>query len=184
MSDATENMNQQKINAIEHIVHEYANFVSSAKMVVTGEDSKGDPLKPPVNTHVAHAFYLNCRKLADFFQGRKDDKKRKNDKKREDNVLAKHFVDGGFSAALPVYAKCKGLLNKQLAHLTYTRVKNSREITSEVQKALIDELTKTWREFRGLLRDPYDKEFTKQVQLRKSPSPDGKPSEFRSCDLD
>lgn len=49
---------------------------------------------PPVNTHIAHAFLLNCRKLADFFScgGEKDD------------VIAGHYVST-VSFDLPVSKK-------------------------------------------------------------------------------
>jgi hypothetical protein len=59
---------QRSFDAIVHIVHEYANFVSSAVMVLNGYDIDGVPFQSPINTHISHAFFLNCRKLADFFQ--------------------------------------------------------------------------------------------------------------------
>jgi len=47
---------QQRFSSIVHIVHEYANFVSSSEMVLSGRDVDGVPFKPPINTHVSHAF--------------------------------------------------------------------------------------------------------------------------------
>jgi hypothetical protein len=59
---------KKRRKAIHHIVHDYANFVSSAEMTITGaHNAKG--FDPPINTHIGHAFYLNCRKMADFFAG-------------------------------------------------------------------------------------------------------------------
>ena len=85
---------KKRLEAIHHVVHDYANFVSSAEMVLTGKDIDGNFLKPPINTHVSHAFYLNCRKLADFFL---------NLSRQGDNIIAKNYVKG-FSAALRVHA--------------------------------------------------------------------------------
>lgn len=62
------NWDAMLLGGIQHVVHEYANFVLSAKMRKTGEH-RGTPLEPPINTHIAHAFLLNCRKMACFFAG-------------------------------------------------------------------------------------------------------------------
>jgi hypothetical protein len=51
-----------------HIVHDYANLVSSAKIRFSRE-FKGVKLSDlaPLKTHVWHAFYMNCRKMYEFF---------------------------------------------------------------------------------------------------------------------
>ena len=165
---------QARLLAIHHIVHEYANFVSSAEMVLTGKDVDGKHFKPPINTHVSHAFYLNCRKLADFFQTRTGAK---------DDVLAKHFVSG-FTAKLPVCDEWRTAINRQLAHISYRRDVDSREITRDAQQALYDELRGIWREFRSQLPQSYVAEFTRQLRQRKEPYLNGAPSEFESYDLD
>ncbi|MFL6353553.1 MAG: hypothetical protein ACJ74Z_17115 [Bryobacteraceae bacterium] len=68
-------------DAVHHIVHEYANFVSSAEMVISGHHL-GKDFDAPVNTHIFHAFLLNCRKMADFFGNRS----------HHDDVIAEHYV--------------------------------------------------------------------------------------------
>lgn len=166
-------LEKKRVDAIRHIVHEYANFVSSAEMVLTGRDICGAAFKPPLNTHVGHAFYLNCRKLADFFQsgGRNDD------------IKACDYVPG-FRAALPVSDTWRGPINKQLAHVTYARDDNPREIEPATCAALYDELKQVWRDFRGALAGTmYEGEFKDQVDKRKQPYADGRLSEFRSYDL-
>jgi hypothetical protein len=161
-----------KLLAVRHIVHEYANFVSSAEMVLTGQDIDGDNFKPPVNTHISHAFYLNCRKLADFFQNRNGD-----------CVAAQHYV-ATHKADLPVSELWRCAINKQLVHVTYARNDTSRDITTDVQKALYKELQDKWREFRNGLPEPYAAEFTNTVAERRAPYSNGQPSEFRYYDLD
>ncbi len=107
MSDRT-----PQILAIHHIVHEYANFVSSAETTIHGKDVDGQFVKPPLNTHVSHAFYINCRKLADFFQNRSA--------QAPDDIVAMHFVSG-YVAELPVSDRWRQRINRQLAHLSYAR---------------------------------------------------------------
>src|ERR1700677_2903639 len=93
---------RKRLKAVRHVVHEYANFVSSAEMVLTGKNVDGNLFKPPINTHVSHAFYLNCRKLADFFQN----------KKFPDDVKAEHFVPG-YSPRLHVFDRWRRRIDKQ-----------------------------------------------------------------------
>lgn len=161
--------------AIRHVVHEYANFVSSAEMTLTGRDIDGNYFAPPINTHVSHAFYLNCRKLADFFL---------NIQSRErDNVLANHYVSG-YRKQLNVHSRWRKRINKQLAHLTYARDGGPREIKARTQRLLYAEMKKTWSAFRWKLPKLYAAEFVRQVQKRQAPDRTGKPSEFRFYDLD
>jgi hypothetical protein len=158
-----------QIFAIHHLVHEYANFVSSAEMTIDGKDVDGDLFKAPINTHVSHAFYLNCRKLADFFQ---------NKSYGNDDMLAMHFVSG-YTCKLPLCDEWRKPINKQLAHVTYARDVDSREIEKEVCKGLYRELKETWREFRRQLPEVYAAEFKRKVEEKKAPY-----SEFRNYDLD
>lgn len=164
-----------RLDAIHHVVHEYANFVSAAEMVLDGLDIDGVPFKAPINTHVSHAFYLNCRKLADFF--------RNTTSRQGHPVMAKHYVKG-FKAAVRVCMRWRSPMNKQLAHIDYARDLNAQEIDKAACKALYKELKVTWRKFRKRLREPYKSEFAKKIKERKDPHLDGTLSEFRFYDLD
>lgn len=164
---------RKRFKAIHHVVHEYANFVSSAEMVLTGKDTDGKALNPPVNTHVSHAFYLNCRKLADFFQN----------KKYSGDVKVEHFVPG-HEAKLRVFDRWRQRIDRQLAHVTYARDTSAREIRPITQRALYRELRNAWRQFRRKLPEMYADEFMNKVKQRKVPNRKGQLSEFRSYDLD
>jgi hypothetical protein len=169
-------LEQQRSDAIIHVVHEYANFVSSAEMVLSGYDIDGVPFKPPINTHISHAFFLNCRKLVDFFQNKCSS--------QNDDILAEHYVPG-FKANLPVSSKWNRPLNKQLAHVTYARDVAEREIDRKACQELYQELRDTWKKFRkALVGGLYEAEFKDQLRKRKEPYPDGRSSEFRSYELD
>jgi hypothetical protein len=164
---------RKRFKAIHHVVHEYANFVSSAEMVLTGKDICGRLFEAPINTHVAHAFYLNCRKLADFFQN----------KKYNDDIKVEHFIQG-YKVNLRVFDRWRSRIDKQLAHITYTRDTNTREIKPRTQRALYREIQKAWRQFRRKLPQLYADQFMRKVKQRKAPNHEGHLSEFRFYDLD
>lgn len=86
-------LEQHRLSVIVHVVHEYANFVSSAEMLLSGCDIDGVPFKPPINTHISHAFYLNCRKLADLFQNKVGPDK--------DDIMSEHYVPGFYAPLQP-----------------------------------------------------------------------------------
>jgi hypothetical protein len=166
---------QKRLAAIHHLVHEYTNLVSSAEIVTTGTDVDEGYLKPPINTHVSHAFYLNCRKLADFFQNVSS--------RQGDNIMAAQYVSG-YKADLIVSDAWRDAINKQLAHVTYARDERPQEISRETERALYAELKETWRQFRDRLPEPYRSEFKRKVKERKEPLPTGEASPFRTYDLD
>ena|ERR1035437_4628859 len=148
-----------QILAIHHIVHEYVNFVSSAELTIHGRDKNLNQggINSPLNHHVSHAFYLNCRKLADFFQ---------NKTSLKDDVLALHFVSG-HSARLPVFEKWRDPINKQLAHITYFRDTGAREIGKQAQKDLYRELMTAWSAFRAKLPPEYADAVRKELAIKK-----------------
>jgi hypothetical protein len=156
-----------RLDAIHHIVHEYANFVSSAEMVTSGQHlAKG--FDPPVNTHLFHAFLLNCRKMADFFGNRRS---------KEDDVLASDY-DLHFTASLEKCDNWRNPTNKQLAHISYTRDAAPREITRQADLDMYNELKNAWKEFRrrGRLSNAFAAKFEHEIT-------DKLKSEFRGLDL-
>jgi hypothetical protein len=59
---------ERRVRPEHHIVHDYANLVSSG-LLITDPVWNDKLLKiAPVNSHVWHAFYMNCRKMFEFFQ--------------------------------------------------------------------------------------------------------------------
>lgn len=68
-----------------HVVHDYANLVSSG-LLITDWKSNDALLKiAPVNSHVWHAYYMNCRKMYEFFHYQKS----------KDYLRAQQFVKPG-----------------------------------------------------------------------------------------
>ena len=73
---------------------------------------------------------------------------------------------------------------RRLAHVTYSRDVDPREIDKPACETLSYELRETWREFRRQLPPVYASEIEREVRKRKEPHPDGTPSEFRNYNLD
>jgi hypothetical protein len=63
-----------------------------------------------------------------------------------------------------------------LAHITYTRDTNPREITSQSTHDVCDELKKAWKTFRGKLPAPLAAKFELEIK-------DKLATEFRDLDL-
>jgi hypothetical protein len=74
-------------------------------------------------------FLLNCRKMADFF----------GEGSQAGDVIADHYVPG-FTFPLPKCELWRDPVNKQLAHITYARDENPREIRPQANQDMYDEL--------------------------------------------
>ena len=163
----------KRLAAIHHVVHDYANLVSSGALTQAGPAAKAG-VRPPVNTHIQHAFLLNCRKLADFLQR----------PPKGDDIAVEHFLGKKESFGLPVWNRWGKPMDKQLAHLTYARVTKPTPWDGyKDNKLLLDEFQSAWKKFLAKLEDPYKTGFDEEIAKRQAPHPDGQPSEFRDLDL-
>lgn len=143
---------KRRLAAVRHVVHDYANFVSSAEMAITGRHrDKG--FDPPINIHINHAFLLNCRKMTDFFGLCV----------QSDDVIAAHYVSG-FNVALPTCNLWRGRVNKQLAHVTDRA--NAKEVTSRAQIDMYSELVQAWKDFLRDLPEPFAASFEKEIRAK------------------
>jgi predicted RNase H-like HicB family nuclease len=111
---------EERIRKLEdlahHIVHDYANLVSSAELALAGRHNCRT-IDPPVNTHIKHAFLLNSRKMRDFFTSTS----------QGDDVVAMDYL-GECLFTLPAATRWKKPIDKQLAHLTVFRLDSSEDI--------------------------------------------------------
>lgn len=153
-----------RVRCVHHVVHDYANFVSSAEMVISGQHLKKG-FDPPVNSHLFHAFLLDSRKIADFFRRCAN----------ADEIIAGHYVPG-FVASLPHCNAWRVPVNKQLAHLTYARDDAAKEITPRAIRETYDRLKQVWKDFQGKLREPFRSRFRQEIT-------DKLATEFRGLDL-
>ncbi len=140
--------------ACQHIVHDYANLVSSAEMVLT-QRHRCRLIDPPINTHIKHAFLLNCRKARDFFLK----------PPKGDDLVAADYPSGP-TCDLPICEDWKQPIDKQLAHLTMARDEKSRDIDLAASEAIYTELRRAWRCFLQRLPEKFNGKFQEKIQSK------------------
>ncbi|NQU12204.1 hypothetical protein HQ590_15525 [bacterium] len=151
--------------AVHHVVHDYANLVSSGTMAVQGSHL-GKGFDPPVNTHIDHAFLANCRKLYEFFTF----------KPKNGSVRAKDFLPNR-PCELSNWGSWHRHMNEQLMHVTIARVENRKEWKGHQEnKLFLEEFMHAWKECLRHLEEPYRSMFDSEIIKRLD-------SEFQGLDL-
>lgn len=110
----------QRIAAIRDVVYEYANLMAAGYYSVHGS--------APWRTNCDDAFLLGCRKLDDFLMR---DKRSMKDGQELDDVLAFDYLPTNPTRHwnLPIWsAEWRGPMNKQLAHIAYSRGKEWKHL--------------------------------------------------------
>lgn len=162
-----------RLKAVHHVIHDYANLVSSGTLTQAGPAANAG-ICPPVNSHIQHAFLLNCRKMADFYQKAP----------QGDDISAGHFLKQKESFHLPEWDKWGRAMNKQLAHLTYARITTPKSWSGNpANRLLLEEFRAAWKIFLSKLDYPYRQKFNEEITKRQQRHPDGKESEFKDLDL-
>jgi len=143
---------QNALDAIEHIVYEYANLISAYRYSMNGQ--------APWRTHADDAFLLGYRKLGDFLL--------KQYPRYEDDVLALDYLPAGVirSWDLPTWRReWRNHMNKQLTHVAYTRVLAPREWNHvEWNPTLVREFRAAWKAFLASISDSaFVDGFDKQI---------------------
>lgn len=160
----------EKLQAVHHVVHDYANLVSSGTMAVAG-GYQGQGFIPPVNTHVGHAFLVNCRKMYEFFMY-----KPSTNVKRDD-IRAAHFLSRKVDFDLSNWALWHDAMNKQLMHVTLARVQKPKSWEGHNEnKLFLDEFKSTWKKFLRNLDEQYKSRFEDEIAEKLK-------SEFQELDL-
>lgn len=146
---------KKRIAGIEDVVYEYGNLLVAGHYSMRGQ--------APWRTNCDDAFLLGCRKLDDFLM--KDKRTVRKDGRELDDVLALDYlpVSAPRTWELPIWtAEWREAMNKQLAHIAYSRDKEWVHFKWVPQ--LEEEFRKAWRNFRNAIIDPdYKKEFDQQV---------------------
>jgi hypothetical protein len=107
----------QLIEGIRHVVYEYGNLMAAGHFSISIEG------KAPWRTNCDDAFLLGCRKLGDFLLSKGRSKRCGQEL---DDILALDYLPQNFIQTweLPVWSnEWRDAMNKQLAHISYTRTK-------------------------------------------------------------
>lgn len=162
---------ERNILAVPHVVHDYANLVSSGTMAVAGHHLN-HPFTPPTNTHIVHAFLVNCRKMYEFFTYPPSTRP------EHDDVRAGHYLSQAKTFELREWSEWHDAMNKQLMHVTYARVERPKRWEGHDENRLfLSEFMAAWKAFRGCLTGTvYERTFNDEIRAKLN-------TEFRSLDL-
>jgi hypothetical protein len=149
---------EQRKRPSHHIVHDFANLLSSGEMVVSG-GHKGQGLMPPINTHVGQAFYLNCRKMYDFFI------KPPSTNPKFDDLRAIEFTKTPVAYAFNVWNKdIQTHMDKQLTHVARDRTTRTGVWEGHIENPLfLEEFKEAWKLFLDNLRDELKAEYKEEI---------------------
>ena len=150
-----------------HVVHDYANLVSSG-LLITDNASNDRLLKiAPVNSHVWHAFYMNCRKMYEFFHHQKS----------KDYLRAQQFVKPGTTFTFHHWTyDVQKFMNTHMLHVGGGRVTNTKESKGADDKDYLAEFQGMWEKMLRNLKDQHKEIFRDEIQYRLD-----YPGEFKHC---
>jgi hypothetical protein len=162
---------ERNLAAVHHVVHDYANLVSSGTMVVNGHHL-GKGFEPPINTHLQHAFLVNCRKMYEFLLYSPSTNP------KYDDIRAAHYLGRVETFDLSNWALWHESMNKQLLHVTFARVERPKQWEGyNENKLFLEEFMKAWTAFRGHLKGTvYEPQFESEIREKLK-------SEFGDLDL-
>lgn len=162
---------ERNLAAVHHVVHDYANLVSSGTMVVSGHYLRKG-FDPPVNAHLQHAFLVNCRKMYEFFLYPPSTNP------KYDDVRAAHYLGRVETFDLSNWALWHEAMNKQLLHVTFARVERPKRWEGcNENRLFVEEFMKAWKAFRGHLKGTvYEPQFESEIREKLK-------SEFGGLDL-
>ena len=148
-----------------HVVHDYANLVSSG-LLITSQKSKRELLEmAPVNSHVWHAFYMNCRKMYEFFHY----------KNSRHYLRAQQFVNPGVTFTFQYWTDdVQTFMNTHMLHVGGGRVTNVEVLTGADDPSYLAEFQAMWEKMLRNLQDKHKETFREEIEHRLN-------SEFRHC---
>jgi len=148
-----------------HVVHDYANLVSSG-LLITDRKSNDELVKmAPVSSHVWDAFYMNCRKMYEFFHHQKS----------KDYLRAQQFVKPAVTFTFQHWTHdVQKFMNTSLLHVGGGRVTNKKVSTGTDDKSYLEEFQGMWEKMLRSLQDKHKGIFREEIEHRLD-------SEFRHC---
>ena len=164
----------QLLAGIRHVVHDYANLVSSGTMKLT-DTHLGKPLDPPVNTHVGEVFLLNCRKMYEFFNYPQYVGKNPSGDDLGASLYLPH-VSPALAFNLNTWDAWHQRMNKRLLHVTYVRDIPPPWEGHRENPLFLDEFKTAWKLMLSNLVDPFKSQFEADIAARLT-------SEYSGLDL-
>jgi len=148
-----------------HVVHDFANLVSSG-LLITNTDSNNKLLAiAPVNSHVWHAFYMNCRKMFEFFKYGQNDRYVR---ARECLTSDINFPFNNWNYSVQKH------MEGHLLHVGGDRTEGQISWTGASDRLYLFGFQEAWRLMMGNLKTEHKKVFREEIDHRLD-------SEFRHC---
>lgn len=148
------------VGSVVHVVHDYANLLSSGKMADSGycNDVKLR-YNTPLNHHVGEAFLMNCRKMEEFLSARRNPR-------HTNDLRASDFLDSIEAFEIPTWTPWRDAMNDQLLHVS--RKRDMPWNGHKVNKQLLQEFIDAWGRFRGKVKTEYKDKFDEQIAAKKA----------------
>jgi hypothetical protein len=148
-----------------HVVHDYANLVSSGLLITDPKSNDALLRIAPVNSHVWHAFYMNCRKTYEFFHY----------KKSREYLRAQQFVNHGVTFTFKHWTDdVQKFMNTHMLHVGGGRITNKKVSTGADDKVYLAEFQEMWERMLKNLQNKHKEIFREEIEHRLD-------SEFRHC---
>lgn len=148
-----------------HVVHDYANLVSSG-LLITDAKSNNELLQiAPVNSHVWHAFYMNCRKMYEFFRYDPHDR----------YLRAGYFLASKIEFPFANWNnRVQSHMDAHMLHVGAGRLTNEVRWTGGSDRLYLADFQEAWRIMLGNLKAEHKPVFREEIDHRLD-------SEFRHC---
>ena len=69
----------------------------------------------------------------------------------------------GFVPSLPHCEAWRVSVNRQLAQPSYSRDDGAKEIVKQANQDMYDELKRVWKEFQGVVQEPFRSKFRQEI---------------------
>jgi hypothetical protein len=139
-----------------HVVHDYANLLSSG--LLRSEKYIPQLLKiPTANSHAWHAFYMNCRKMHEFFTYQRS----------KTYLTAQQFVKPEVTFTFRHWTEdVQKFMNTHMLHVGGGRVTNQKVSTGADDKKYLAEFQAMWEKMLCNLQDKHKPIFLDEINFR------------------
>jgi hypothetical protein len=139
-----------------HVVHDYANLVSSWRL--REPDYIVQLMRiPTANSHAWHAFYLNCRKMYEFFRYGS----------HEDYLRAEDFIGGKLPYKFQDWTdSVQEFMNTHMLHVGGGRITNKKVSTGEDDRKYFSDFENAWEAMMGNLKPEHRDVFRNEIDFR------------------
>jgi hypothetical protein len=141
-----------------HVVHDYANLVSSWRLRESVYVAQLQKI-PTANSHAWHAFYMNCRKMYEFFSY----------KPNGDYLRAQDFIGGELPYKFQHWTDdVQSFMNAQLLHVGESRLSNEKISTGNRDSNYFGDFQNAWEAVMKSLKPEHRDVFRDEIDFRLS----------------